>query len=79
MMFLFIVMQHGKVVDRGTRDEVMDHPTSEYTRNLLQSVPELEGGRKRHAILPFVRGLGVTPSRTVLTPLDVHGSPSFIV
>ena len=40
-----IVMQHGKVVDRGTRDEVMDHPTSEYTRNLLQSVPELEGRR----------------------------------
>ena len=40
-----IVMQHGKVVDRGTRDEVMDHPTSEYTKNLLQSVPELEGRR----------------------------------
>ncbi len=33
MAYQLIVMQHGKVVDRGTRDEVMDHPTSEYTRN----------------------------------------------
>lgn len=40
-----IVMQHGKVVDRGTRDEVMKHPTSDYTKSLLQSVPELEGKR----------------------------------
>lgn len=40
-----IVMQHGKVVDQGTRDEVMLHPTSEYTRKLLAAVPEMEGER----------------------------------
>lgn len=40
-----IVMQYGKAVDRGSRDEVMNCPSSEYTRNLLASVPELEGVR----------------------------------
>lgn len=40
-----IVMQHGKVVDRGTRDEVMKHPTNEYTKRLLAAVPEMEGER----------------------------------
>ena len=40
-----IVMQHGKVVDQGTRDEVMSNPTSEYTKELLRSVPEMEGPR----------------------------------
>lgn len=35
-----IVMQHGKVVDQGTRDEVMNHPTSDYTKKLLAAVPE---------------------------------------
>ena len=40
-----IVMQHGKVVDQGTRDEVMNHPTSEYTKKLLAAVPEMEGRR----------------------------------
>ena len=40
-----IVMQHGKVVDQGTRDEVMNHPTSDYTKKLLAAVPEMEGQR----------------------------------
>lgn len=40
-----IVMQHGKVVDQGTRDEVMNHPTSDYTKKLLAAVPEMEGCR----------------------------------
>lgn len=40
-----IVMQHGKVVDHGTRDEVMNHPTSDYTKRLLSAVPEMEGER----------------------------------
>lgn len=40
-----IVMQHGRVVDRGTRDEVMGHPTSDYTKKLLEAVPEMEGKR----------------------------------
>ncbi|MDY3919802.1 MAG: ABC transporter ATP-binding protein [Candidatus Limivivens sp.] len=40
-----IVMQYGKVVDRGSRDAVMNHPTSDYTRKLLAAVPEMEGER----------------------------------
>ena len=40
-----IVMQHGKVVDRGTRDEVMNAPKSDYTKELLASVPEMGGTR----------------------------------
>jgi peptide/nickel transport system ATP-binding protein len=40
-----IVMQNGRVVDQGTRDEVMNHPTSDYTKKLLQAVPEMEGRR----------------------------------
>ena len=40
-----IVMQYGKVVDSGTRDEVMNHPSSEYTKDLLTAVPEMGGER----------------------------------
>ena len=40
-----VVMQNGKVVDQGTRDEVMEHPTSDYTKKLLAAVPEMEGRR----------------------------------
>ena len=34
-----------EVVDQGTRDEVMNHPTSDYTKKLLAAVPEMEGRR----------------------------------
>lgn len=40
-----IVMQYGKVVDAGTRDKVMNNPSSEYTKNLLAAVPEMGGKR----------------------------------
>lgn len=40
-----IVMKHGKVVDHGTRDQVMNHPTDDYTKELLASVPEMGGSR----------------------------------
>ncbi len=40
-----VVMQHGKVVDAGTREEVMKHPASDYTKNLLSAVPEMGGKR----------------------------------
>ena len=40
-----VVMQNRKVVDQGTRDEVMEHPTSDYTKKLLAAVPEMEGQR----------------------------------
>ena len=40
-----IVMQNGCVVERGTRKEMIENPTSEYTKTLLESVPEMEGMR----------------------------------
>ncbi len=40
-----VVMQRGKVVDAGSRDEVMQNPTSDYTKNLLAAVPEMGGKR----------------------------------
>ena len=40
-----IVMHHGKVVDHGTREEVLNNPTSDYTRKLLEAVQEMEGKR----------------------------------
>ena len=40
-----IVMQHGKVVDSGDRDHILHHSQDPYTRNLMNSVPTLEGLR----------------------------------
>lgn len=33
------VMQHGRIVEHSTADEVFNNPQSEYTRNLLQAIP----------------------------------------
>ena len=40
-----IVMHHGKVVHHGIREEVLSNPTSDYTKKLLEAVPEMEGKR----------------------------------
>lgn len=40
-----IVMQYGKIVDQGSREQVLNHPTHEYTKRLLSAVPEMEGMR----------------------------------
>lgn len=40
-----LVMKQGKVVDSGTREDILHHPKSEYTRNLLAAVPSLKGER----------------------------------
>ena len=34
-----IVMKDGEVVDRGTRDKILNNTTSDYTKRLLASVP----------------------------------------
>ena len=36
-----VVMQHGRVVEIGTRDQVIEAPKADYTRMLISSVPSL--------------------------------------
>ncbi len=36
-----VVMQHGKVVEQGTRDQILQAPTHPYTKMLIGSVPSL--------------------------------------
>lgn len=40
-----IVMQNGKIVDQGTREDVIEHPQSDYTKKLIAAVPEMDGDR----------------------------------
>jgi len=35
------VMQHGKIVEIGTTDQVLNHPQHSYTQSLMQAVPSL--------------------------------------
>lgn len=35
-----IVMYRGEIVERGTADQVLNHPQHEYTRKLVASIPE---------------------------------------
>jgi peptide/nickel transport system ATP-binding protein len=37
-----VVMQHGRVVEVGTRDEIISRPRQPYTQMLIRSVPSLE-------------------------------------
>ena len=37
-----VVLQHGRVVEQGPRDRVLDAPSADYTRRLLASVPEMD-------------------------------------
>ncbi|HJG53187.1 Dipeptide transport ATP-binding protein DppD (TC 3.A.1.5.2) [Brachybacterium faecium] len=41
------VMERGKVVERGTTEEVIFAPQGEYTRRLLADVPDLRGSLKK--------------------------------
>ena len=34
-----VVMQHGKLVEHATTDEVFDHPKRQYTKDLIDAIP----------------------------------------
>jgi ABC-type oligopeptide transport system ATPase subunit len=36
------VMEKGRIVERGTVDQIFDHPQEEYTRRLLGAIPSLD-------------------------------------
>ncbi len=44
------VMFNGKIVEEGSRDEIINRPKHEYTRALLSAVPEADPRRKRTRI-----------------------------
>lgn len=41
------VMRHGRVVESGTADHVMHHPTDPYTKGLIACIPRLGQRRRR--------------------------------
>ncbi|MBX9735638.1 MAG: ATP-binding cassette domain-containing protein [Phycisphaerales bacterium] len=45
------VMYKGKIVETGTRDEIINAPKHRYTQSLLSAVPEPDPRRKRERIL----------------------------
>ncbi|MDI9403699.1 MAG: ATP-binding cassette domain-containing protein [Limnohabitans sp.] len=44
------VMYNGKIVEEGSRDEIINRPKHEYTQALLSAVPEADPRRKRARI-----------------------------
>ena len=40
-----VVMQHGKSVESGTAEDIIDRPTHDYTRHLLRAVPHFHHGK----------------------------------
>jgi ABC-type oligopeptide transport system ATPase subunit len=45
------VMLDGKIVEMGTRDQVINNPTHEYTKALLMAVPEPDPRRERQRVV----------------------------
>ncbi|MFB6221952.1 MAG: ABC transporter ATP-binding protein [Halolamina sp.] len=41
------VMYLGEIVEQGTTDDIFTHPQHPYTRSLLHSIPNVEGGAER--------------------------------
>lgn len=37
-----LVMQNGKIIEQGSRDEIFNNPKEEYTRMLLNSIPKIK-------------------------------------
>lgn len=48
MADLVMVMYAGQVVEKGTLEEIFDHPGHPYTVGLLKSIPRLGSGTKEH-------------------------------
>lgn len=45
-----VVMEAGRIVERGTVDQIFDHPREEYTRRLLNSIPSLDPTQQKLAV-----------------------------
>jgi peptide/nickel transport system ATP-binding protein len=40
-----IVMHHGRIVETGTADEVLNHPQQPYTKTLIEAIPHFQPER----------------------------------
>ena len=47
-----IVLYAGKVAERGTADDILNHPSHPYTIGLLRSIPKLEAPEERLYMIP---------------------------
>jgi ABC-type glutathione transport system ATPase component len=60
-----VVMQHGSIVERGTRDEVLRSPSQPYTRALLDAVPVMDPRiRRRRAANSHAVAVATAPTST---------------
>ena len=41
------VMEKGRIVERGTTEQIFDHPQQEYTRQLLNAVPSFDPSQRK--------------------------------
>lgn len=62
------VMQMGKLIEIGTRDEVLNHPKQEYTRRLLAAVPTLTPRTEREGL-----GSPVLIARNIVKTFSTSG------
>lgn len=42
-----VVMKDGKIIEKGSKDEVIYHPKESYTRNLIGATPQIRSKRRR--------------------------------
>lgn len=38
-----LVMQNGRIVEQGSREQILKHPSCEYTKKLLEAIPVMDG------------------------------------
>ncbi|WP_147918078.1 ABC transporter ATP-binding protein [Ruania zhangjianzhongii] len=67
-----VVMRRGKVVERGTADEIFNNPQHPYTRELLGAVPHL-GGKSALDVTEPAPGAAPTPGTNDQTAADLGG------
>ncbi len=68
------VMYLGRIVERGTTEEVLGAPKHPYTRALLSAVPRIERGAEPNLARPVIRLEGELPS-PVNPPSGCHFHP----
>ena len=69
-----VVMRRGKVVERGTADEIFNRPQHPYTRELLGAVPHL-GGKSVTAVAEPAPDAAPTPGVSDQKAVDLGGEP----